>query len=761
MRGGTYYLSGPLILAPDDSGTKDHPVRYAAYPGEKPILSGGRPVYGWHRAEGDLWTAQVGANESKAWSAQQLFVDCKRQIRARHPNFDPVHPTTGGYLFARTPANWPGGFGACVGSIHNPGDFLEYDVEIPADGQYAFWVYYGADNKSSGGAGTMDDRTQVTVDGGAPVPLKNLPDTGGWGQFAWGGGAFLQLTQGKHAIRWTNAKGGGLNLDAFALCDVPQWNPVGTDLENPDGAGHLLVLQCERFDRSQGKQMSVDGYVDQTGKLVYFDAGTLHAWPKSPDKLLHIFMYEGGLCSNTLAPIASIDEGQSRLTTAKRLADYRADAGARFFVDNVREALDSPGEWYLDRVTGLLTYWPLHEDFACSPVVLSVLDSLIELNGDPQSQKPVEYIHFEGFGFEATGYGPQKCEWYQSDHSAVWLRAASHCRFAHNRFVNLGGAALVMVGSCCENEVVANEVAEGGAGGISINGNPQNVHLGDATPGKPAHGNRVCGNHIHHTGLIWKHGNPICLNSVEHSLIAHNSVHDVPRMGILATKHSGGNVIECNEIRRANLETGDSGGIYLYWPSTHPDANVIRNNLVVDSIGMGTTKEGTILSPCYTWGIYLDGETSNTVVRDNIVVGNVRGGIFFNGGHKNVVENNIFANASQSQAEYSNYTQKATGNVFRRNIITWTAPEASLFGGWANDAAHLDSDYNLYWHNGLPVPDLAQVQRRGLDGHSTVCDPQFVDSSKEDYRLKPNSPVIGLDFQPIDTSRIGPKGFRE
>lgn len=182
---------------------------------------------------------------------------------------------------------------------------------------------------------------------------------------------------------------------------------------------------------------------------------------------------------------------------------------------------------------------------------------------------------------------------------------------------------------------------------------------------------------------------------------------------------------------------------------------------MVDSIGMGTTKEGTIVSPHYTWGIYLDGETSHTVVRDNLVVGNMRGGIFFNGGHNNVVENNILANGSQAQAEYSNYTQKAIGNVFRRNIVTWTAPAAALLGGWANDPAQLASDFNLSWHHGLPVPDLARFQQRGLDGHSVVADPQFVNPAQEDYRLERSSPAIGLGFQPIDTSRIGPQGFQE
>ena len=38
---GTYYLTEPLALSSQDSGTDQEPITYAAYPGHKPILSGG------------------------------------------------------------------------------------------------------------------------------------------------------------------------------------------------------------------------------------------------------------------------------------------------------------------------------------------------------------------------------------------------------------------------------------------------------------------------------------------------------------------------------------------------------------------------------------------------------------------------------------------------------------------------------------------------------------------------------------------------
>ena len=42
VREGTYYLKETLVFGPEDSGTKDCPVSYVAYPGETPVVSGGR-----------------------------------------------------------------------------------------------------------------------------------------------------------------------------------------------------------------------------------------------------------------------------------------------------------------------------------------------------------------------------------------------------------------------------------------------------------------------------------------------------------------------------------------------------------------------------------------------------------------------------------------------------------------------------------------------------------------------------------------------
>ena len=87
LRGGTYYLSAPVVFGPANSGTATAPIVYAAYGSEKPVVSGGIKVT-------PTWTAYSGnANIQVTTIAQnlkvdQLFFNGKRQVLARYPNFD-------------------------------------------------------------------------------------------------------------------------------------------------------------------------------------------------------------------------------------------------------------------------------------------------------------------------------------------------------------------------------------------------------------------------------------------------------------------------------------------------------------------------------------------------------------------------------------------------------------------------------------------------------------------------------------------------
>ncbi|NUQ64741.1 MAG: right-handed parallel beta-helix repeat-containing protein [Pirellulales bacterium] len=101
---GTYRLAEPLLLTSEDSGTPEQPVRWTAFPGHHPVLSGARVVDGWQPYQGKVMqTALPEAAEGK-WTLRQLFHRGQRQPRARWPNADPADPLYSGWAFIETTA---------------------------------------------------------------------------------------------------------------------------------------------------------------------------------------------------------------------------------------------------------------------------------------------------------------------------------------------------------------------------------------------------------------------------------------------------------------------------------------------------------------------------------------------------------------------------------------------------------------------------------------------------------------------------------
>ncbi|MFF9570020.1 right-handed parallel beta-helix repeat-containing protein [Streptomyces sp. NPDC014685] len=79
LRNGTYELDEPLVLGAADSGSDGRTVTWAAAPGARPVLSGGRDITGWRQNTDGTWTAGVPAGVTP----RQLFVDGRRATRAR------------------------------------------------------------------------------------------------------------------------------------------------------------------------------------------------------------------------------------------------------------------------------------------------------------------------------------------------------------------------------------------------------------------------------------------------------------------------------------------------------------------------------------------------------------------------------------------------------------------------------------------------------------------------------------------------------
>jgi len=737
LRAGKYCLAETLALGPQDSN-----LNFSAYAKERPQIIGGRFITGLKPGPDGVWSVALPDVKAGTWSFRSLFVGGKRMIRARHPNFDPSDPYRKGFAYVGKDAS---AFGVCVGCIHNVGDWMDYQINVPVDGEYTFWVYYGALNAPHGNT-TMDGRTAISVDGGEKIPLMDLGDTGSWAVSRWGKSATLKLTAGEHKLRWENLKGGGLDLEAYALSDDPNWLPKDENLPPVAAGKHMLLIQAENFTACNGPQLQVSsagrGYKD---KFTYSPGDLKPEWAQAPEAEIHIF--QTGNC-RAFKEICWID----RITAEDRTIYLKGPecssilhTGDRYFIENVREALDAPGEWYLDKQAGMLYLKPPPGFSAKSEVMAPCMGRIIEAL-PPDKDTPLSYVNFHGLTFRGgdwdfedgvRGYG-------MGTNGVICLKGASHCQVENCTFVNIGKDAVCLEGGS-DNFITSNDISDSAEGGINIHG---------------ANATEVADNHIHHLGQVYKHNGAITLHDgASRNHVAQNVVHDLTRYGITMKSAGHENVIEYNRVLNTNLETYDTGGIEVTQQTRDERSGTkIIGNIVGDTIGYSSTGDKpTFLS----WSIYLDSFAGGYTVTGNLCYRSMHGGIMFQGGKDNIVTDNLLLDGDKGQGHISNFAKNMTGCVLERNLVWWTNPAAYVWTGPAVTDDVIRVDHNLYFcpnveelKMGYAYKTFAAWQEAGHDANSLVADPLFVDPEHDDYSLKPDSPAFKLGFQKLDPSKV-------
>ena len=82
VRGGTYFLSKPFVLRPEDSGGERCPVTYLAYPGEKPVLSKAVPPSS-SRATSSTTRGTAGSASTSVASPTSSATTSSRWVKRR------------------------------------------------------------------------------------------------------------------------------------------------------------------------------------------------------------------------------------------------------------------------------------------------------------------------------------------------------------------------------------------------------------------------------------------------------------------------------------------------------------------------------------------------------------------------------------------------------------------------------------------------------------------------------------------------------
>jgi len=771
VREGTYYLAEPLVLGPEDSGTAVNPVSYAAFPGEKVVLSGGRRVVGPWRAENNVYWTEIPEVRSGRWFFRQLRADDCLQVRARHPNYDPQQPWVRGLSIVRASH---GGFGLFMGQLQEIGTWLEYAIEAPAQGDYTIRIYYannGKTNQSRSGKRDISGESAISVDSGPLVPLADMDDTGSfYSGFRWSRSGKVSLTRGKHTLRWVNVKGCALSLDAILLTQDPDCAPPadGTQKNAPKPA---ILIQAERYERKHGdkpiEQSSADRRDPAMRTRLEFSAGALRRWDRSPDA--EVFLIPEYDWVSEILRLVQVDEAAQVARLQGANAQKAIFGGNRFYAANVLEALDQPGEWCLQRDTGRLHWRPASGKPESHAVVAPYLERVIELRGTVEH--PVRHLGLCGFAISDTqATAPERVEdVYFPDDAAVVLHAATQCRLEKCVFRQVGGYGVMLTGASTENTIAGNEVHEAGQGGIYLNGSAGTPRRA-APPGNRPARNRILGNYVHHCGWMYVHVAGVQLNHAEGNLVANNLIHDVPRYGISLKHNCPDNTVEYNEVRRTNLATRDSGAIEM---AENMVGSIVRGNLVVDAVGCGyDVAAGAVRSPQDACGIYLDNVSSRVQVVGNIVA-RCSSGLWANWGSDNVITDNLFIDPRDCHLSFTcspDHKRPTKGNSLQRNVFVSRRADLPVYQWWAWRAGAAQSDYNLFYCAGrmpivkglpgTPAASWVAWQKAGQDLHSVVADPRLAEGASGEYRLDPSSPAAQLGCRPAEFRQIGLRGYR-
>ncbi len=86
FRGGKYHRIRSAVFGAADGGTKKAPVTYKAYPGEIPLVLGGKQLQlKWIKYKNGIYQAKV----PEGLIFESLFINDEEQVLARYPNYDP------------------------------------------------------------------------------------------------------------------------------------------------------------------------------------------------------------------------------------------------------------------------------------------------------------------------------------------------------------------------------------------------------------------------------------------------------------------------------------------------------------------------------------------------------------------------------------------------------------------------------------------------------------------------------------------------
>jgi hypothetical protein len=440
------------------------------------------------------------------------------------------------------------------------------------------------------------------------------------------------------------------------------------------------------------------------------------------------------------------------------------------FVENIFEELDSANEWFYDRMTKILYYYPSKDiDLKTAKFETPQIADLFEFRGSEEN--PIRNVTIEGITFSQTirtfmrNKEPLlRSDWTIYRGGAVLYSGAENCSLENCTLFNLGGNAVFFNNYNRNCNVSGCLISEIGASAICFVGDPSAVRSPsfeygefvpldkiDLTPGPKTNNYpaecKVYDNLIFNSGLVEKQSAGVELSMCQSITVSHNTIHDVPRAGINVSEGTwGGHIIEFNDVFNTVKESGDHGsfnswGRDRYW---HPNKTTL-DSIVEHNFGLALLD---VIKPIiirnnrmrcdHGWDIDLDDGSSYYKIYNNLCL---NGGIKLREGVNRIVENNIMINNSfHPHVWFTN-----SGDVFRYNIVS-TGYLPIGIKVWGKEI-----DYNVF-------PDSTSLKAawgRGTDKYSVCGKLNFVNPQAGDFRLNEGSIAFSVGFNNFAMDSFG------
>ncbi len=463
------------------------------------------------------------------------------------------------------------------------------------------------------------------------------------------------------------------------------------------------------------------------GRFVY-EGDRPNRWAQADD--LWLFGYWFYDWADQYIRIQSIDTQKKEIALVQPHG-YGIGKGKPYYALNLLEEIDSPGEWYLDRKTGILYFWPP------SPVEES--EAYVSVLEEPMLiLREASHIRFEGMTLElARGTG-------------VKIHGGSNNVVAGCTIRNLGANAGNIDGGT-RNGFLSCDIEQIGEGGITI-------RAGDRTKLVPAE-NYAENNDIRDYSRTAKtYRGAVNLYGVGNRA-SHNRIHEAPHSAMFYQGND--HIIEFNEVANVCTATGDGGSVYT-GRDWNARGTVIRYNLFYK-----------IRSHLEQWenAVYLDDLASGITVFGNIFY-DCHWGMLVGGGRDNTVENNFFINCNLAihfDARGLGWYQKHLGvndtiSVRLREMPykrkPWSERYPQLVGILDDEPAtpkgNVLRDNVVYtckeW---LVSPKEARAASLFENNLITDENPGFVDLEAMDFGFRPGSPLDVGPFERIPFESIG------